>query len=136
MGYTAFETEITIRPDDIDLNNHVHNTKYLDYVLAARYQQMQQNYKMSMNEFHELQFNWVISTTHIEYKHALKLEDKIIVRTQVDSISGAQCKVNFSIIIREKNITAAEGYIIYTMISLKSGRPVRIPQEIIKRYSI
>jgi len=35
-----FESEIAIRPDDIDLNNHVHNTKYLDYVLAVRFVQM------------------------------------------------------------------------------------------------
>jgi len=40
---SIFETEITIRPDDIDLNNHVHNTKYLDYVQAARYEQMKNN---------------------------------------------------------------------------------------------
>lgn len=33
---SIFETEIAIRPDDIDLNNHVHNTKYLDYVLAIK----------------------------------------------------------------------------------------------------
>ena len=134
--YSTFETEITIRPDDIDLNNHVHNTKYLDYVLAARYDQMKKDYKMSMSEFHNLDFNWVVSITHIEYKRALKLDDKIVVRTQVDSVNGAQCKVNFFIALKETNKTAAEGYIIYTMISTKSGRPVRIPDEIIERYSI
>ena len=41
--YYIFETEITIRPDDIDLNNHVHNTKYLDHVQAPRYEQMKNN---------------------------------------------------------------------------------------------
>ena len=38
--YSTFESELTVRPDDIDMNNHVHNSKYLDYVLAARYDQM------------------------------------------------------------------------------------------------
>lgn len=134
--FSIFESEIIIRPDDIDMNNHVHNTKYLDYVLAARYEQMQRDYKMSMNDFLSLNYNWVISTTHIDYKRALKLEDKIVVRTQLDSYSGAQVKVHFWIVRKHDDKVAAEGYLVYTMISLKSGRPVRIPEEIIKKYSV
>lgn len=134
--YSVFESEIKIRPDDIDLNNHVHNTKYLDYVLAARYEQMINNYRMSMEEFHGLGYNWVVSATYIEYKRSLVLGDKILVRTQVDSVNGAQSKVKFWIVRKENEKIAAEGYLLYTMISLKSGRPVRIPEEIIKRYSV
>lgn len=134
--YSIFESEIVIRPDDIDMNDHVHNTKYLDYVLAARYDQMQKDYKMPMSEFHKLDYNWIVSTTHIEYKRALKLSDKIIVKTQIDSVNGAQSKVNFWIIKKDSGKIAAEGYLLYTMISKKTGRPVRIPEEIIKKYSV
>src|SRR3989304_7857959 len=134
--YSVFESEITIRPDDIDMNNHVHNTKYLDYVLAARYDQMNRYYKMSMEEFHNLGFNWVVSTSYVEYKRALKLNDAIIVKTQVDSANGARSKVNFWIVKKENNKVAAEGYLIYTMVSLKPGRPLRIPDEVYKRYTI
>lgn len=134
--YTAFETEITIRPDDIDMNNHVHNSKYLDYILAARYDQMNKNYKMPMEEFLSLGYNWVVSSSYIEYKRALKLTDKIIVRTQLDSFSGAQSKVKFWVIKKDSSKTSAEGEIIYTMISIKSGKPIRIPEEVLKRYLI
>ncbi len=134
--YSTFESEIAIRPDDIDLNNHVHNTKFLDYVLAARYDQMIKYYKMPMDEFHKLDYNWVVSITYIEYKRALRLGDKILVRTQVDSVNGAQCKVNFWIVKKDGEKIAAQGHLIYTMISIKSGRPVRIPDEIIARYTI
>ncbi len=133
---SIFESEIDIRPDDIDLNNHVHNTKYLDYVLAARYKQMINDYKMSMNDFESMGYNWVVSITNIEYKRALKLEDKILVRTQMDSVNGAQCKVNFWVVKKDNEKVAAQGHIIYTMISTKNGRPVRIPEEIINKYSI
>lgn len=133
---SIFESEIDIRPDDIDLNNHVHNTKYLDYVLAARYKQMIKDYKMSMKDFESLGYNWVVSITNIEYKRALNLDDKILVRTQMDSVNGAQCKVNFWVVKKENEKVAAQGHIIYTMISTKNGRPVRIPEEIIKKYSI
>lgn len=134
--YSTFETEIVIRPDDIDMNNHVHNTKYLDYVLAARYDQMIKDYKFSMNDFHKLGYNWVVNITHIEYKRALSLEDKIVVKTQFDSYNGAQCKVNFRIEKKDNKKLAAEGYLIYTMISIDSGKPVKIPEELAAYYTI
>lgn len=134
--YSIFESEIIIRPDDIDMNEHVHNTKYLDYVLAARYDQMQKDYKMSMSEFHDLDYNWIVSATYIEYKRALKLGDKVIVKTQIDSVNGAQSKVKFWIVKKDNSKIAADGYLLYTMISKKTGKPVRIPDDIIKKYSV
>jgi acyl-CoA thioester hydrolase/thioesterase-3 len=134
--YSTFESEIKIRPDDIDLNNHVHNTKYFDYVQAARYEQMKLFYKMPMEEFFSLGYNWFVSSAYIEYKRSLKLEDEIKVRTKVEEINGAQCKVDFWIILKITDKIAAQGYLLYTMISIKSGKPIRIPQSIIERYSI
>ena len=134
--HSIFESEIQIRPDDIDMNNHVHNSKYLDYVLAARYDQMSKDYKMSMEEFIDLGYSWVVSSVTINYKRALLLNDKIIVRTQLESFSGAQSIVNFWIVKKENEKIAAEGQFVYTMISIKSGRPARIPEEIAAKYTI
>ena len=33
--YSTFTSEIIVRPDDIDMNNHVHFSKYLDFVLST-----------------------------------------------------------------------------------------------------
>ena len=133
---TIFSSEIKVRPDDIDLNNHVHNAKYLDYVQAARFEQMNNNYKMPMEEFVEKGYNWVSSAAHIVWKRPLKLGDTAIVKTQMDSVDGAQCKVNFWIENKVTSKLVSEGHFIYTMVSVKSGRPVRITDEIIERYSI
>jgi len=134
--YTVFSTELKVRPDDIDMNNHVHSSRYLDYVLAARYEQMENNYKMPMGEFIKLGYGWVISTVQINFKRALKLGDGIIVRTQLDSYNGAQSSVNFEIVIKAINKISADGKILYTMVSMDNGKPVRIPEEIIKKYTI
>lgn len=32
---TKFDTEIIVRPSEIDINRHVHQSVYLDYVLFA-----------------------------------------------------------------------------------------------------
>jgi len=134
--YSIFESEITIRPDDIDMNNHVHYSKYLDYILAARYEQMKHNYKVPMEDFIKLGYTWVASNVNITYKRPLLLGDPVVVRTQVESYNGAQVTVNFRILKKENEKVAADGQVLYTMISTKSGRPVRIPEEIIRKYTI
>lgn len=133
---STFETEIIVRPDDIDMNNHVHNSKYLDYVQTARYIQMRDNYKFPMEEYLERGYNWYASTAHIEYKRSLKFGDVALVRTQIKEWDGAQVTVNFWILNKQTNKIAAEGYLVYTLISISSGRPVRIPEDITERHNI
>lgn len=134
--YSIFETEIIVRPDDIDMNNHVHNSRYLDYLLMTRYDQMRKDYKVPMEEFVKRGLAWVVSTTFIDFKREIKLGDKVVVRTQVNSFEGARVKVNFWIIRTETNKVAAEGYSVYTLVSVSNGRPTRIPGDIIQKYTI
>lgn len=134
--YSTFTSEIIIRPDDIDMNNHVHFSKYLDYFLAARYEQMERDYKISMEEFIEMRLNWVASSMNINYKRPLKLGDTAIVKTQMDTFQGAQVSVHFWIYRKKTNKLAAEGNGVFTLINIDNGRPARITKEITDRYSI
>lgn len=134
--YSKFKSEIIIRPDDIDMNNHVHYSKYLDYLLAARFEQMERDYKVAMSEFIKLGYSWVASKAEIEFKRALVLKDTAVVETQIESYNGAQVYVNFWIYKKDSMKIAAEGKVIYTMVSINTGRPVRIPEEIIEKYSV
>jgi YbgC/YbaW family acyl-CoA thioester hydrolase len=74
--YKTFESEHRVRPDDIDMYNHVHNSKYFDYVTAARYDQMDINYGMSMEAFIQRGFGWLVRTAHVDYKRPLTMGDK------------------------------------------------------------
>lgn len=136
MQLAIFESEILIRPDDIDMNNHVHNAKYLDYVQAARYMQMRDFYKYPMELYLEQGYNWFASEAHITFKRALKFGDTALVRTQIKEWNGAQVGVNFWIISKNTNKLAAEGYMVYTLVSINTGKPVRIPQDIIEKHKI
>ena len=135
--YSMFETEITIRPDDIDMNNHVHNSKYLDYLLMARYDQMKKDYKVSMEVFVERGYYWVVSELNIKYKRPIFLHDGTVkVRTQVKEFHGASVLVNYWILKPENDKIAAHGEASYTMLSIQTSRPTRIPEDIIKQYEI
>src|SRR3954466_1518899 len=87
VGRTKFETELQVRPDDIDMNQHVHASRYFDYVLAARYDQMARCYKMPMSDFLKLGLGWFVRSSHIDYKRPLGMGDSFLVRTWVEEIT-------------------------------------------------
>ncbi len=134
--HSKFETELQVRPDDIDMNQHVHNSRYFDYVLAARYDQMERCYKMPMEEFIKLGFGWVVRTAHIEYKRPLNLGERFIVRTWIHEVYSDGVEVHYEIIKKGNGKICCDGYFRYTMINLKSGRAESIPEWIIQKYSV
>lgn len=133
---SKFETELQVRPDDLDMNAHVHHSRYFDYVLAARYDQMERCYKMPMQEFISNGFGWVVKIAHLEYKRPLGLGEKFTVRTWVDEFFDEGVKVQFQIVKREKGKISCDGWFHFIMINLKTGRAEEIPEWILKKYEI
>lgn len=136
LGRSKFETELLVRPDDIDMNQHVHNSRYFDYVLAARYAQMSRCYKMPMEEFLKNGYGWVVKAAHLEYKRPLSLGESIVVRTWVQEIVKNGVKVEFEITKKSNGKLSCNGYFDYTMINIQTGRAEVIPQWIVEKYSI
>ena len=133
---SKFTSELQVRPDDIDMNQHVHASKYFDYVLAARYDQMTRCYHMGMDEFNAQGLGWFVRTGHIEYKRALKMGDSFTVTTWIDEMTDDSVRVQFEIKRRPNNKLAADGYSVYTLVNLQTGRAQKIPDAIAAKYSI
>src|SRR5690606_27482268 len=94
-GYSRFETTYRVRPDDIDMFQHVHNSRYFDYVMAARYDHMDLYYGMSMEKFMASGYGWVVRTAHLDYKRPLVMGQEFTVETGIDSINAKGCRVSF-----------------------------------------
>ena len=133
---SKFETTMLVRPDDIDMNQHVHNSRYFDYVLAARYDQMARCYRMPMEEFIAHGYGWVVKTAHVQYKRPLGLGDEIVVRTWIEEIVKDSVSVQFQILRKKTGKLCADGYFDYTMISLATGRAEVIPPWIGEKYAV
>lgn len=133
---TRFETEMQVRQDEIDMFRHVHSSKYLDYVLNARFDQMERCYGMAMEEFFKMGLGFDVKTSHIEYKRPLVLAEKFTVTTWVEGISGADVEVRFEMRKKETSKPAAAGWCLFTMTQLETGRAATIPNSIIEKYAI
>ncbi len=134
--YSKFETELQVRPDDIDLYQHVHSSRYMDYVLAARFDQMERCYKMPMSEFQKLGYGWFMAATQMSFKHPLGLGDRFIVRTWIEKFTLIGLRVQFEIDRPSGGRRCCDGWFDYVMVSIESARAVRIPAEIRAKYMI
>ncbi|MDF3076523.1 MAG: thioesterase [Sphingobacteriaceae bacterium] len=134
--YSRFTTELSVRPDDIDMFNHVHNSKYFDYVQAARYEQMETGYGMSWEKFSEMGYGWVVKTAHVKYKRPLTLGERFQVTTGVIEIGDKSSKVMFEIVSKKTGKLCCDGWFEYVLIDIKTGRSVKVTEEMMEKYGI
>ena len=104
--YARFVTEMQVRPDDIDLYSHVHSSRYLDYVLAARFDQMANCYKMSMQDFAARGFGWFQRSLTINYKRQLEIAERFKVETGIEEFLKDGVIVSFKIFKANGKIAA------------------------------
>ncbi|HEY0897236.1 MAG TPA: acyl-CoA thioesterase [Sphingobacteriaceae bacterium] len=135
-AYSRFSSDFKVRPDDIDMFQHVHNSKYFDYVLAARYEQMERYYGMAMEQFMEQGYGWVVKTAYVDYKRPLNMGEEFSVETGIESMNAKGCRVVFSITSKKTGKLCCNGWFDYVMIDIKTGRAARVTPEIMEKYSI
>jgi YbgC/YbaW family acyl-CoA thioester hydrolase len=133
---SKFRTEMAVRPDDIDMNRHVHASHYFDYVLAARYDQMARFYQMPMEEFLELGYGWVVRKANLDFKRSLKLGDLFTVTTWIEEFFPDGVHVRFEIHRQPTVKLCCDGSFHYTMVSLATGRAQPIPDWIQAKYAV
>lgn len=133
--YATFQTEYRVRPDDIDMFRHVHNSKYFDYVLAARYDQMERCYGMAMEVFLEQGFGWLVRSVYMDYKRPLLLGDYFIISTGIETINEKNCRVKFSITNKATKKTCCDGWFDFAMVNINDGKAVKIPTNVIEHYT-
>ena len=134
--YSKFETELQVRPDDIDMYRHVHSSRYMDYVLAARFEQMERCYRMPMEEFQQHGYGWFMVGTQMHFRLALGMGERFIVRTWIEKFTLIGLRVQFEIDRKSDGRRSCDGWFDYVMVSVETARAVRIPEWIRAKYSI
>jgi len=133
---TKFDTELTVRPSEIDYNRHVHQAAYLDYLLFARVDQMRRCYEMPIEEFFKRGLSWATKSISIVYHRSAFMGERLVIRTWVDEIYKTSVRVGFNIMKREKEELVAEGESVFVLINAKTGKPEAFTADMIEKFSV
>ena len=136
LNLSEYHSLVQVRPDDIDLFGHVHSAKYLDYFLAARFEQMSKFYHCGMDEFLAKGLGWFLQDFTISYKRPLKLGDVAMVYTNIVELAKNGSIVAFRIVNEKTQKLVATGKGQFVLVDIQSSRSIPIPDWVIERYSI
>ncbi len=134
--HQKFETEISVRPHEIDWNRHVNQSVYLDYLIHARIDQMKRCYKMPIESFFKRGYSWITRSISIEYLSSVFMGETIIVRTWIEAVGKKGVTVKFQMLKKKDLSLATEGTAVFVLINAKTGQPEVIPDDIRSKYSI
>lgn len=125
---------IAVRPDDLDLFGHVHSSRYMDYFLAARFDQMGRCYGMGMQEFLDNGLGWYMLKFDISYKRGLGLGESVKVYTWLEEFNSYHVLINFEMRHPETEKVICMGKSEFGLVSLTAQKSTKIPDWVLERY--
>jgi len=84
MYKKILESKMKIRFHDCDPFNHLNNSRYIDYIVTARGDQLLENYNLDIYKLaQEKERGWVAAHTQISYLHPALLMEEVTIQTRL-----------------------------------------------------
>jgi YbgC/YbaW family acyl-CoA thioester hydrolase len=99
------ESNAKVRFQDCDPFNHLNNSKYIDYFINAREDQILKHYNLNIFE-HVATFgkSWVVTSNQIAYLKPVLLMEEIIIESQLVAFSDSFLQVEMKMFNTSKTI--------------------------------
>ena len=126
-----FFHKLKIYYEDTDSGGVVYYANYLKYLERARTESLFSigySNKIVQNKFNSL---IIVKSCNIEYKKSARLEDELLVRSFVKSITKTSFFMNQIITKEEETIVEAQVHLVFVS---NEGKPVKIPDEIYLKF--
>ena len=122
---------IPVRTYDIDFAGIVSNIVYIKWLEDLRLKFLDEY--LPLDKEIERGSVPIVSKTEIEYKRPIKLFESVIGRLWIGDLGRIKYTLKFEII--SNNNIAATATQIGTFISVDRSRPVKIPEELLQKYT-
>jgi acyl-CoA thioester hydrolase len=120
-----------VSPADIDVHGHVNNVVYLRWVQDVAVA----HWRSHATEQQRTDISWVVVRHEIDYKRPVKLGDSVIAITWVGVATASTFERFTEIVKGDDRELIARARTLWCPISLQTGRPVRVSQDIRERFS-
>jgi acyl-CoA thioester hydrolase len=129
-GQQVFSLDFTPQPSDIDANGHVNNVVYLDWaqIIATAHWQARQPAE------DQARWAWICLRHEVDYRRSLLLGETAKARTWVATAPEGPRFDRFVRIDGPDGAMCAQAKTTWCLIEQASGRPKRVPPEIVARF--
>src|ERR1051325_4352903 len=131
MPSAPFEMTVSVRPDDIDEQNHVNNTVYLRWVQEAA----TAHWRALASQQAQKTIGWVVLRHEIDYKASAVLGEQMLLRTWVGKATRLTFE-RFTEIRRDSDgQMLSKARTLWCPVNTQTGRPARVPAEVRAQFS-
>ncbi|MDD5358839.1 MAG: acyl-CoA thioesterase [Sulfurovaceae bacterium] len=128
-----FTKKIIVKKDDIDVNGHVSNIRYLEWFMESAVEHSD-FLGVGVRTLQQINRTWVAKEHHISYKQSAFEGDELILKTWVDSVKIAQSIRKYELCNAKTNKIVCEGWTNWVFVEAQNYRPHKIPIELIGKY--
>jgi acyl-CoA thioester hydrolase len=128
---TAYRHELTVQPTDIDELGHANNVVWVRWVNEAAIAHSR-SAGLGPDVYLALRVVWVVRRHDIEYLASALEGERLSALTWVATLRGATSLRRT--VIRRGEQLLARAATTWALIDTTTGRPRRIPQEMLERY--
>ena len=130
----VFEFERVVAPGEIDELGHVNNQVYLEWFMdaATRHSAV---VGWELGRLIKMGEGWVVRRHEIDYLLPVKPGEKILMRTWVETAERASSERHYEIFRVSDGRKVCGGLTMWVWINYTTGRPGRIPADVIKDFS-
>jgi len=133
----TLESRMKIRFHDCDPFNHLNNSRYIDYIITARGDQLIENYnfdiyKLARNEG----IGWVFAQTHISYVSPAFLMEEVVIQTQMIAFTDKTLLVEALMLNHDKSILKAALWTRLAHFNLKTQRSLSHSDDLMQFFQL
>ena len=120
-------TEIVVRPTELDVNGHVNNAKYVEYLQWGRWDWLAAR-GLDRQRLAELETVLVVARIEVNYRRESLLGDKLRVAVAVEKLG--EKSVTLAQLVTRGEETVADAKVVLVAIDPKTRRSRQLPGEV------
>ena len=122
------ETTLRVRYRETDAQGLVNSADYFSYFEVGRVEWLRAT-GLSYKELEERGYGFVVVEARAFYKKPAFFDDELTLRTELTELGRASLRFEYAVLRDEEML--ATGYTRHGCVELASGRPSRIPEEVL-----
>ena len=129
------ESKVKVRFQDCDPFNHLNNSKYIDYFINAREDQILEHYKLDVfAQIYTLGKSWVVKAHQLAYIKPAVLNEEIIIISQLTEFSTSTLGVEMRMFNKTKTVLKAVLWTTLAYFDIKNKTKAEHSSELISLF--
>jgi len=135
MMIKELESKFRVRFQDCDPFNHLNNSKYLDYFINAREDQIEEHYGLDMMEHIQTHGNgWVVGSSQLMYMKPAETMETVLIKTRLVQHTDKALLMEGMMFDEAGKVLKSVAWVRFVYFSLREKRSTTHSEELMELF--